>query len=146
MNVVKVIKWWWRTQHPDKKYPKGYPLEHLIGDCCPDGIQSVAEGVVQTFEAIVKMGSSKPTLLDRGLPNDVMARVSQEDYSTFHKCVTEASRLAREAFDAKDARTASEKWQELFGTEFPLAPKSESKAAFTARAGLATTLSEANFA
>ncbi|PNV65867.1 nucleotidyltransferase [Rubneribacter badeniensis] len=146
VNVVKALKWWWRTQHPDKKYPKGYPLEHLIGDCCPDGIESVAEGVVLTLENIAKMGPSKPILLDRGLPNDVMARVSQDDYSTFHECVIEASCLAREAFAAEDARVASEKWQELFGAEFPLAPKSESKAAFTARAGAATILSEANFA
>ncbi len=146
INVVKAIKWWWRTQHPDKKYPKGYPLEHLIGDCCPDEIESVAEGVVTTFEAIAKMGPSKPVLTDRGLPNDVMARISQVDYAVFHRCIVDAAMLAREAFDAEDPYTASKKWQDLFGNEFPLAPKSEAKAAFTARAGAATTLSEANFA
>lgn len=146
VNVVKAIKWWWRTQHPDKKYPKGYPLEHLVGDCCPDEIESVAEGVVTTFEAIVKLGPTKPVLLDRGLPNDVMARISQNDYETFYKCISEAALLAREAFDAEDSYSASEKWRELFGEEFPLAPKPEDKATFTARAGAATILSEANFA
>ena len=146
INVVKAIKWWWRTQHPDKKYPKGYPLEHLIGDCCPDGIESVAEGVVTTFEAIAKMGPSKPVLPDRGLSNDVMARISQADYAVFHRCIVDAAMLAREAFDAEDAYTASKKWQDLFGNEFPLAPKPEAKVAFTARAGAVTTLSEANFA
>lgn len=146
VNVVKAIKWWWRTQHPDKKYPKGYPLEHLVGDCCPDGIESVAEGVVMTFESIEKLGYIKPVLLDRGLPNDVMARVPQEAYSVFYECASAAAKIAREAFESEDTRSASEKWRELFGEEFPLAPKPESRAAFTARAGATTALSEANFA
>ena len=147
VNVVKAIKWWWRTQHPDRKYPKGYPLEHLIGDCCPDGIASVAEGVVRTFESIVELGPNKPFLSDRGIPsNNVMERVSQGDYSAFYECVVEAADLARAAFDSEDAYSASEKWRELFGEEFPLAAKLESKTAFTARAGAATTLAEANFA
>ena len=136
-----------RTQHPDRKYPKGYPLEHLIGDCCPDGIASVAEGVVRTFESIVELGPNKPFLSDRGIPsNNVMERVSQGDYSAFYECVVEAADLARAAFDSEDAYSASEKWRELFGEEFPLAAKLESKTAFTARAGAATTLAEANFA
>ncbi len=46
VNVVKALKWWRKTQYPDMKHPKSYPLEHFIGDCCPDGITSVAEGVV----------------------------------------------------------------------------------------------------
>lgn len=37
INVVKVMC-------PDMKHPKSYPLEHFIGDCCPDNIESVAEG------------------------------------------------------------------------------------------------------
>ena len=75
-----------------------------------------------------------------------MERVSQGDYSAFYECAVEAADLARAAFDSEDAYSASEKWRELFGEEFPLASKPESKAAFTARAGAATTLAEANFA
>lgn len=146
VNVVKAIKWWWRTQNPDRKYPKGYPLEHLIGDSCPDGIDSVAEGVVLTLEAIVSMGSTKPCLSDRGLPNnDVMARVSQSDYSVFYERVVKAADIARDAFDSDDPHVASEKWRELFGEEFPLAEATENKLTFTARAGAATILSEARF-
>ena len=92
------------------------------------------------------LGPSKPVLPDRGLSNDVMARISQADYAVFHRCIVDAAMLAREAFDAEDAYTASKKWQDLFGNEFPLAPKPEAKVAFTARAGAVTTLSEANFA
>ena len=53
INVVKALKWWRKTQYPDMKHPKSYPLEHFIGDCCPDDIKSVAEGVVLTLENIV---------------------------------------------------------------------------------------------
>ena len=35
VNVVKAIKWWQRVNHEDDR-PKGYPLEHLVGVCCPD--------------------------------------------------------------------------------------------------------------
>ena len=31
VNVVKALKWW-RKHKPDGEYPKGYPLEHLIGE------------------------------------------------------------------------------------------------------------------
>ena len=51
VNVVKVLKWWRLLDQPDT-YPKGYPLEHLIGATCPDGITSVAQGVTLTLEAI----------------------------------------------------------------------------------------------
>ena len=51
INVVRALKWW-RKENPDGKYPKGYPLEHLVGDTCPDGIGSVAEGVTRALEAI----------------------------------------------------------------------------------------------
>jgi hypothetical protein len=52
INVVKALKWWQRVNHEDDR-PKGYPLEHLVGQCCPDGIKSVAEGVTRSLEAIV---------------------------------------------------------------------------------------------
>ncbi len=47
INVVKSLKWWQINNFHDgnlPKYPKGYPLEHIIGFCCPDDISSVAKG------------------------------------------------------------------------------------------------------
>lgn len=147
VNVVKAIKWWWRTKHPNKKYPKGYPLEHLVGDCCPDGIASVAEGVVSVFEKIASDYGRKPFLKDRGLPeNDVMAHVSEEDYAMFHNAVVDAASVARTAYDASDERAATEKWRELFGDEFPLAKEWKEKAAFTKRTAGGTTLAGGRFA
>lgn len=147
INVVKAIKWWWRSQYPDRKYPKGYPLEHLIGDCCPDGIPSVTEGVVLTLESIMNIGRTKPCLPDRGLPsNDVMERVSQKDYGEFYDAICIAGETARCAFDATEVKEAADKWRELFGEEFPPAPESLKRATFTERVNRRTTLGEARFA
>jgi len=59
VNVVRSIKWW-RHEHADElpKYPKGYPLEHMIGHVLPDGIDSVPEG-----PGINDDGSGTATLL-----------------------------------------------------------------------------------
>lgn len=79
------LKWWRKTQYPDMKHPKSYPLEHFIGDCCPDGITSVAEGIVLTLENIVSQYPTKPFLADRGVPeHDVFARITDDEYSDFY--------------------------------------------------------------
>lgn len=146
LHVVKSIKWWWRSQYPDNKYPKGYPLEHFIGDSCPDGIESIAEGIVLAFEEMRKV-PKKPFLGDRGIPeNNVFARLSDEDYDAFYDAVCDAACLAREAYDAKDAHDATEKWNLLLGDKFPVLPSEDAKMRFTERAGAATTLSAGRFA
>jgi len=50
VNVVKALKWWRRVNYEIPEYPKGYPLEHIIGQSCPDEIASVATGVTRTLE------------------------------------------------------------------------------------------------
>ena len=125
VNVVKVIKWWQRVQHEDDR-PKGYPLEHLIGVCCPDSITSVAEGVTSTLETIVadyKMDAQNkqsPNLPDHGVPcHNVFDRVDGEEFAEFYEHTEEAAEIAREALDAEDKETSIEKWQELFDSKFP---------------------------
>ncbi len=125
VNVVKAIKWWQRINHEDDR-PKGYPLEHLVGVCCPDGIKSVAEGVTRTLEMIVANYESEacnnqvPYLPDHGVPcHDVLERVSGEEFAEFYDHVKDAARLAREALDATDKNKSIEKWRELFGSKFP---------------------------
>src|SRR5262249_43055266 len=51
VNVVKAAKWW-RRRNSRPEHPKGYSLEHLIGAMCPDGINSVGEGLARSLEAI----------------------------------------------------------------------------------------------
>ena len=130
VNVVKALKWWRRVKHTTPKYPKGYPVEHLIGVCCPDGIESVAEGVVLTLEAIERdyklYADAKlvPNLPDHGVPShNVFKRITGEDFAAFYNQVTAAADIARVAFDEEENLAAKvSKWQELFGDQFPDPP------------------------
>jgi SMODS domain-containing protein len=128
VNVVKALKWWRRVNHPTPKYPKGYPLEHLIGQCCPDGIGSVAEGVTRTLEEIrnrYKTEASlglKPYLQDHGVAQDVFRRVTPEDFAEFHGQVVQAADVAQRAYDSADTEESAEGWRELFGEKFPKPP------------------------
>jgi hypothetical protein len=129
INVVKALKWWRRVAHPEQKYPKGYPVEHLIGLCCPDGITSIEDGVVLTLETIVTeykdyaARGDKPVLCDHGVPeHDVFHRLSPEDFGAFYEQVAAAAKIAREATDATTKHAAARDWRKLFGPEFPEAP------------------------
>jgi hypothetical protein len=145
VNVVKTLKWWRRTKHPTPKYPKGYPVEHLIGVCCPDDIQSVAEGVTLTLEAITldyKIYADLnlvPTLSDHGVPSqNVWKRITPEDFAAFHQQVRKAAEIARRAFDEEeDLTTKIKDWQKLFGDEFPDPPDDggSGRGGFTPRTG-----------
>ncbi len=126
VNVVKALKWWRRVDDPDGNHPKSYPMEHFIGECCPDNINSVAEGVTLTLEKIVSDYKVKPYLPDHGVPeHDVFGRVTDEEYEVFYDRVVEAAKIAREAFDAEEITESANLWRELFGNKFPK-PKVES--------------------
>jgi hypothetical protein len=129
VNVVKAIKWWRRIKATTPKYPKGYPVEHLIGVCCPDGIESVADGVVLTLEAIAANYSgyaatkATPFLADHGVPShNVFGRVSGEDFAVFHDQCASAAKTARAAWDESNRKKSADLWRELFGSKFPEAP------------------------
>lgn len=119
LDVVKALKWW-RQGFSVPKYPKGYPVEHLIWLCCPNGITSVAQGVTETLEAIVRTYPTKPFLKDHGVPDhDVFKRITEEDYQLFYNKVKEAATLARKALDETDTETSAKAWNALFGDPFP---------------------------
>lgn len=126
VNIVKSLKWWRRTQVAEPERPKGYPLEHLVGHCCPDTIDSVAEGVTRTFERIEREFESEaarhetPTLTAHGLPQtDVLARLDGEVFAAFHEVVGDAATVARTALDEENKAMSREHWHDLFGEEFP---------------------------
>jgi hypothetical protein len=124
INVVKALKWWRREKFPDAGQPKSYPLEHFIGQCCPDGIEYVADGVVFALENMVKLYPEKPYLADHGVPtHDVFARLTDDEYKTFYEQVCTAANIARKAIDATDTTESVTSWQELFGSKFPSPPK-----------------------
>ncbi|MCY1040637.1 nucleotidyltransferase [Corallococcus sp. bb12-1] len=155
VNVVKAIKWW-RLVNLESlpERPKSYPLEHLLGDCCPDGIESVAEGVVRTLEAFVEnyalhaAAKKVPYSEDRGVSQNVMARIDGKDFAVFHEQVKTAAKLAREAFESSDAQTAVPLWRQLFGDKFPPPPEggSSSKKSFTPHQGGPGSVGRGRFA
>jgi len=130
VNVVKAIKWWRVEKHEKPKHPKGFPLERLIGECCPDGIESVAEGVVKTMEKIVSqyavfiVSGGKPSLPDYGVStHDVFKRISAEDFKKFYDQVKDGAELARRAYDSQDRTESGNLWLDLFGSKFPKPPE-----------------------
>lgn len=128
VNVVRAIKWW-RHEHVEElpKYPKGYPLEHMIGYVLPDGITCVAAGIVKAFEGIrdtfksFAAAGKVPTLPDHGVPShDVLKRLSAADFVAFHTEASKAADLARRALDEADKDVSGALWQDLLGKCFPL--------------------------
>ena len=129
VNVVKAIKWWRLENHEEPKHPKGFPLERLVGEHCPDDIGSVAEGFTRTLEEIVSTygddveNGTKPFLADYGVPShDVFARISAEDFAAFYEQVKGAAAQAREALDEKNRTQSGLLWRELLGNKFPEPP------------------------
>ena len=142
VNVVRLVKWWWRTAHPELEYPKSYPLEHLVGDCCPDGVETLAQGLTLVLEEMVSKYSAYaalgvvPFVPDRGVPeHSVLKRLSPSDFSKFVDRVRQASVVARKALDSDDLSDSATLWQSLFGKRFP----SPSNGSTAAAAGAAAT-------
>lgn len=129
VNVVKALKWWRLEKHPEPKHPKGFPLERLIGECCPDAVDSVAAGITLTLEKIKSQykthadTSGKPDLKDYGVPtHDVFKRISPDDFKKFYDQAVAGAELARRAFDSTDRSESGNLWRELLGNKFPKPP------------------------
>jgi hypothetical protein len=127
INVVKAIRWSRRVIYAQTKHPKGYPLEHMVGDCCPDDITSVGDGVARSLENMVDayrddvMRQTLPFLPDRGVPtHNVLGRLSFPEFSVFYYQVQQMAQLARSATNAEDIPTSAQRWRQLFGELFPL--------------------------
>lgn len=124
VNVVKALKWWQRTTDEMPKYPKSYPFEHIIGEACPDGIDSVASGIVLTLENIMNLYGvyaelkTCPAIRDRGVDQNVLKSISGNDFYLFYMKAKEAASLARQAYNSKDDKESMAYWTKLFGVKF----------------------------
>ena len=129
IHVVKLVKWWWQTRHPEQEYPKSYPLEHIVGDCCPDGITSLAQGFTETleemerrYEGVVDAGRV-PFLADRGVPEqNVLKRITPKDFSQFHSKGKATAKIARQAMNSTNPGESAHLWQDIFGSRYPVRP------------------------
>lgn len=128
INLVRAVKWWKQNNNDNlPKYPKGYPLEHLIGNALNDGTPSMASGLVQLIDTFLNRWEPfynqkrKPSLSGHGVQeHDVLARLSLEDFCLFYEGIAGASVIAHKALASEDAKESAELWQQLFGTLFPL--------------------------
>jgi hypothetical protein len=134
--LVKMFKWWRQETYQKPKYPKGYVLERLAGECVDKTKRDHAEGFVQLLENIsanfavyVNLGMV-PNLPDPGVPShNVAHRLSPEDFKTFMAKVDAALPTARAALNEEDIQKSADLWRKLFGQEFPAASAS-AKASF----------------
>lgn len=128
VNVVRSLKWW-RLEHAEAlpKYPKGYPLEHIIGNFLPNGVTSIGEGITLALEELrdtwtaVANAGIVPTLPDHGVnEHNVLKRLDAKDFKAFIKAVSNAADIARDALDSEDATESGSLWQKLLGSSFPM--------------------------
>lgn len=130
VNLVRATKWWRQTNIDSlPKYPKGYPLEHIVGFILNDHTPSMAQGLVQILEGIRdkwrinELIDEVPVLPDHGVPeHNVLKRLDSADFSAFYKGISEAAKIARAALESADAQESGKLWQKLLGPKFPLPP------------------------
>ena len=123
LHVVKLVKWWWQTQHPEQKHPRSYPLEHMVGDCCPDGVTGLAQAFTETVENISRrFPANNPWHSpDRGVPEqNVLKRIDAADRKNFHQKVTATARMARQALESTDESESARLWGQIFGSRYPV--------------------------
>ncbi|MER9491563.1 hypothetical protein NKI86_06975 [Mesorhizobium sp. M0320] len=128
VNLVRAVKWMKQEGAEEfPKYPKGYPLEHMVGNVLEDGTASMATGLVDVLESIrdtwaeAVQRDEVPNLPDHGVPeHDVLKRLSIEDFKAFHKAASEVAVRAREALQCDDAAESADLWRSLLGSRFPL--------------------------
>ena len=125
--VVKLLKWWWQTQYPEQEHPRSYPLERIVGDCCPDGVTSLAQAFTETLEEIelryrtqANLGKV-PHLSDRGVPGqNVLSRLQASDFRRFHQKAGAAAKSARKAIGSTDEGESANLWKQIFGPQYPV--------------------------
>ena len=130
IHVVKLVKWWWQTQHPEQEHPRSYPLEHIVGDCCPDGVTTLAQAFTETMERIARYDPSVGSP-DRGVPEqNVLKRITLQDRSRFQQFAAQAAKVARQACNSTDESESANLWRQLFGNKYPVR---KSQSGFTPR-------------
>ena len=120
--LVKMIKWWRRTNCPsDVKYPKGIALEKIIADNLPDSELNAENHLIGTMQAIVSAYKEDyidvgvmPEIIDPCLDgNDLLSGYDFSDFEAFVLKMMEHLSLIEEN------EPTNETWRLILGTEFP---------------------------
>ena len=132
IHVVKLVKWWWQARHPEQKHPRSYPLEHVVGDCCPNGVTTLAEAFTKTMMEIARRYethtalNSIPILSDRGVPEqNVLARLEPPDFERFCRKAIAAAEVARNAIASTGESESANLWKQVFGDRYPVLPSQQ---------------------
>ncbi len=134
VQIVKAVKWLRLFKYPDSPKPKGFPLERIIGEYCPDEVHSIPDGIEKTFSIFIDECSSyynagtKPVLPDYGVPHhDVLAKTTSEEFSALYEQISDDLEIVKKARECTDQFKSCEFWRKLFGNKFPLPPNDTSK-------------------
>lgn len=123
IHVVKLVKWWWQTQHPEQDHPRSYPLEHIVGDCCPDGVTTLAEAFAATMAEIARRYRPGVPIhsSDRGAhEQNVLKRITAADMNAFRSKVDACAVLAAQAISSQSRSEGANLWRKVFGRRFPV--------------------------
>jgi hypothetical protein len=120
--LVKMIKWWLRTNCPNgKKFPKGIAIEKIIADNLPDADLNTENYLVATMHNIVSKykedytdQNKMPVIDDPSIGgNNLIAKYKVEDFKAFVEKMSEHLTLIN------DNGTSNYVWRTIFGNEFP---------------------------
>ncbi|HFE44667.1 MAG TPA: hypothetical protein ENJ18_04115 [Nannocystis exedens] len=122
VEVVRAIKAWRRSHRGLPAQCRSYPLEHLVGHCCPDGINSAGDGIARTFSAMATIfepavsTGRRPSLPCHGLPQkDVLARCNAQEFAALIRAGSQAASQAERALHTGLPSQAADLWRELLG-------------------------------
>ena len=129
IHVVKLVKAWWQAQRPAPKHPRSYPLEHLVGDCCPDGVTTLAQAFTATMSEITRRYGANaalhgvPVSHDRGVVGqNVLQRLESYDFEQFCRQAAVAAETAQNAIRSSSESESANLWQQIFGNRYRTLP------------------------
>ena len=134
--LVKIMKSWWKYQclviqpKVERPKPKGFWVECLTAENFNPKSQDWGEHFIATLSNISSKYSNVntvPKLQDPGLQDEtIKTSMTFEEFKIFMDAVNVSLKIAQQAYNDSDEAESSEKWQSIFGENFPLAEKLES--------------------
>ena len=123
--LVKMLKWWRRTNPTSSRKPKGFVLEMLLAMHGPTDETHFGEAFTKTLENIratygldASMGI-KPFIADPAVPSsDILEKVTVPQWKEFVEKVRIYAEIARKAQDTDDMEEATRQWRRVFGDRF----------------------------
>lgn len=123
--LVKMLKWWRRTNPTSSKKPKGFVLEILLAMHGSTDETHFGEAFTKTLENIhaaygwnASMGH-KPFISDPAvLSSDILEKVTVAQWKDFLEKVRVYAGIARKAQNTDDMEEATRQWRRVFGNRF----------------------------